>query len=137
MALSRNIPELDKSGLRNFGITTGVIIAGLFGVFFPWLLDRSSPLWPWAVFGVLVAWALIAPRSLGPVYRGWMRFGVALSRITTPIIMGLVFFVVILPFGLVRRLFGQDSMQRKMDEGVKSYRIESTENETDTLENPY
>ena len=136
-SLSKNIPELDKKGLRSFGITTGAIIAGLFGLFFPWLLGRSIPVWPWGVFAVLAAWALIAPASLRPIYRGWMRFGIALSRITTPIIMGLVFFIVIMPFGLVRRLFGRDSMQRTLEDGVDTYRIESTENTRDTLENPY
>jgi hypothetical protein len=50
---------------------------------------------------------LVAPGSLGPVYRGWMRFGLALSRFTTPIFLGIMYFLVFLPFGLVMRRFRQ------------------------------
>ena len=48
------IPELDRKGLRQFGIVTGGILAGLFGLFFPWLLEHSYPYWPWIVGGLLV-----------------------------------------------------------------------------------
>jgi len=89
---THNIPELDKKGLREFGLITGGIVAILFGLFFPWLLNVSYPVWPWVIFAILVTWALIAPVTLKPVYKGWMRFGLLLSRITTPIIMGCVFF---------------------------------------------
>ena len=37
------IPELDKKGLREFGLVTGGIVAGLFGLFFPWIFDRAFP----------------------------------------------------------------------------------------------
>ncbi len=69
------IPELDRKGLREFGLTTGAIIAALFGALFPWLLERAFPLWPWIILLVLGGWALVAPASLRPVYRLWMRFG--------------------------------------------------------------
>ncbi len=66
---THGIPELDRKGLREFGLVTGTIVAVLFGLFFPWLLERAFPLWPWVVFGVLGAWALVAPLSLRPLYR--------------------------------------------------------------------
>jgi hypothetical protein len=40
---AHTIPALDRNGLRRFGITTGGIIAALFGLFFPWLLERPIP----------------------------------------------------------------------------------------------
>ena len=89
---SHPIPELDRKGLREFGLVTGAIVAGLFGLFFPWLLETGLPAWPWAVGGGLGLWALVAPASLRPVYRTWMRLGLALSRITTPLILGVVFY---------------------------------------------
>ena len=60
-AIPHSVPELDRKGLRNFGLTTGIIIALLFGLFFPWLLDRTRPLWPWVLCGTLAVWALLAP----------------------------------------------------------------------------
>ncbi len=134
------IPELDAKGLREFGLVTGGIVAGLFGLFFPWLFDRAFPgefpLWPWIFFAVLGGWGLVAPTSLRPVYRAWMRFGLLLSKITTPIIMGLVFYLVITPFGLVRRLFAKDAMARKFEDLV-SYRVPSKKAPVKNLEKPF
>jgi len=130
------IPELDRKGLREFGLVTGGIVAGLFGLFFPWLLERSLPLWPWIVFGVLGVWGLIAPLSLRPVYRGWMRFGLMLSKVTTPLIMGIVFFVVITPVALILKIVGNDPMTRKFDDS-ESYRVPTKKAPTENLEKPY
>ncbi len=130
------IPELDRKGLREFGLVTGGIVAGLFGLFFPWLLERSLPLWPWIVFGVLGVWGLIAPLSLRPVYRGWMRFGLMLSKVTTPLIMGIVFFVVITPVALILKIVGNDPMARKFDDS-ESYRVPTKKAPTENLEKPY
>ena len=137
MALTDAIPEIDRKGLRSFGITTGAIVAVLFGLFFPWLLEFDIPMWPWIVLAVLGTWGLVAPDSLRPVYRGWMRFGLLLSKITTPIIMGLVFFVLIMPFGLVLKILGKDPMRRHSDAAAESYRIESTKPTKENLENPF
>lgn len=134
------IPELDRKGLREFGLVTGGVIAGLFGVFFPWVFDRALadwPAWPWIIFAVLGCWGLVAPMSLQPVYRYWMRFGLLLSRVTTPLIMGLVFYLLITPFGLVARLFSKkDAMARKFED-QPSYRVESPKAPPENLEKPY
>ena len=131
------IPELDAGGLRSFGLTTGAIFAGLFGLLFPWVFDRNLPLWPWILFAVLALWALIAPSTLRVVYRGWMRLGLLISRVTTPLVLGIVFYLLIAPVGLVRRLFGRDPMARAFDPDASSYRVESEKYSKENLENPY
>ena len=130
------IPELDKAGLRRFGITTGAIIAVLFGLLLPYLLDHSWPRWPWIVFGVLAAWGLIAPATLRPVYRGWMRFGIALSKITTPIILTLVYIITIVPTSIILRILRKDLLHRDFDES-ESYRVKSKQPSIDNLEKPF
>ena len=119
------IPELDRRGLRDFGLMTGTIIAVLFGLFFPWVLDLSFPVWPWVVFAVLGTWGLVLPTSLRPLYRGWMRFGLLLSRITTPVIMGTLFFLIIGPIAVLFRLFGRDAMHRRYDPSASSYWLDA------------
>lgn len=131
------IPELDSRGLRNFGLTTGVIIGLLFGLFFPWLLERAIPRWPWIIGGTLILWALIAPASLRLVYKVWMRFGLLMSRVTTPIILGLVFFVVVTPIAVIRGLMGKDSMAREFNRTSSSYRVQSTKAARTNLERPF
>ena len=137
MVHETTIPELDRKGLRRFALVTGGIVAGLFGLLLPWLLGLGLPTWPWILCGTLVAWGLIHPASLRPVYRLWMRFGLLLSRVTTPIILGLVFLIAVIPTALIMRLWGRDPMARHLDEDTPSYRIQSSQPPPDNLEKPF
>ena len=129
--------DLTVKDLRNFGLTTGAILAGLFGAFFPLLLGRGIPIWPWALGGLLIFWGLIAPATLKPIRRGWLGFGNIMSKFTTPIILGLVFYIAVLPTGLIRRLLGRDSMARKLDDSAQTYRVESRKTSTQHLKRPF
>jgi hypothetical protein len=71
--------------------------------------------------GILVTGGLLAPGSLGPVYRGWMRLALAISKVTTPLIMSIVYLLVLTPTGLLLRLFGHRSLAR--DRSASSYWI--------------
>ena len=132
-----DIPELDAKGLRHFGLLTGGIIAGLFGLVLPWVFGFEFPIWPWIVGGILAGWAVIAPQSLGPVYRVWMRFGLLLNRVTTPIILGVVFYFVITPTAVVMRLLRRDPMARQYDLTADSYRVSSKKPLKQNLEKPF
>ena len=131
------IAELDRKGLREFGLVTGAIVAGLFGLFFPWLLGRDLPIWPWVIFAVLTVLGLLVPLALRPVYRVWMRFGLLASRVTTPLILGIVYYLVISPMAYVRKLFGHDAMARSFDSDTLTYRTLSKRRAADSLENPF
>ncbi len=131
------IPELDRRGLRRFALSTGAIVAVLFGLFFPWLLDIDFPVWPWIVAGVLAGWGLAAPDSLRPVYRGWMRFGLLLNRIVTPIVLGVLFFAMITPISALMRMLRRDAMARSFDEEAKSYRVPSAKRPKSHMERPF
>jgi hypothetical protein len=137
MSTSHPIPELDRKGLREFGLVTGGIVAVLFGLFFPWLLERPIPWWPWIIFGVLAVMGLAVPMALNPVYRTWMKFGLLMSKIMTPLIMGIVFFLTVTPMALLIRLLGKDYMARRLDRSAQSYRIESQANPPKRLEKPF
>jgi len=128
---------LDKAGYRKFGLTTGLVIIGLFGLLIPWLFSLNYPKWPWLFGGVLVIGALIAPAMLKHVYIGWMKFGQVMNWINTRLILGIVFYLVFLPTGLVMRLLGNDPMHRKLDRAVGTYRIKSCRDNRDNVERPY
>ena len=130
------IKELDRKGLREFALTTAGIVAVLFGLFFPWFLERPIPKWPWVITVVLGVWGLVAPQTLRPVYRGWMMIGLLISKVTTPIIMGVVFFGVVTPMGLARRLTGKDALARTFDKSA-SYRVPSHKPPVSKLEKPF
>jgi Kef-type K+ transport system membrane component KefB len=130
------IPELDSKGLRSFGLTTGAIVAGLFGLLLPWIFGYAWPLWPWIVMAVLCLWAIIHPVSLRLVYTPWMRFGLVMSKITTPILMSLMFFLIAVPVSLVFRLLRYDPLRRRYSP-VSSYRENSERSPSNRLERPF
>ncbi len=137
MTTNDNIPELDPSELRKFGLTTGAVFVVLFGLFFPWLFELNWPWWPWAIAAPLWLLGIVRPAWLRPVYRGWMRFGLLASRVMTPLILGIVFFGMITPMALVRRLRGSDPLQRTIDPQQKTYRKQSTISPAEKLEKPF
>ncbi len=137
MHSTNEIPVRDRRGLREFGLVTGGIVAVLFGLFFPWLLERPWPWWPWALAGVLVLWALIAPSTMNPVYRSWMRLGLVLGWVSSRIVLSVVFYILITPVGLVMRLFKRDPMKRKCNSSMNTYRIQSSQRSKNHMERPF
>ena len=67
----------------------------------------------------LIAGGLAAPARLGPVYRGWMALALVISKVTTPLFMGAIFFGVLTPAGLLARLLGHRPLSRPR--GTASY----------------
>ena len=94
--MTQKIPELDRKGLRNFAWSFAVVVAGLFGLTLPWLFNSDWPLEPWAIAIVFFVWGLVAPSTLRPFYRLWMRFGFVMNFFVTRIVLGVVFFIVLL-----------------------------------------
>jgi Saxitoxin biosynthesis operon protein SxtJ len=108
--------------LRDFGL----IVGGIFAVIglWPLLWRQDSPrLWALALAAVLILPALVAPRVLAPAHRAWMALAEVLAWVNTRILLGLVFYGVVTPIGLVMRLLGHDPMRRKLDSAGESYRV--------------
>ena len=132
-----DIPELDRKGLRQFALTFAAIVATVFGLILPFLLDAAYPLWPWLIAGAFTLWGLAAPDSVAPFYRLWMRFGGIMGNIINRIILGTVFFLIIWPIGAIMRLTGKDPMARTWDPNLESYRIPSAPLKSNHMERPY
>ncbi len=101
---------------RKFGLVVGAAFVVLALVF----LWRGHE-WPMRITagigGLLVLAGLIVPGRLGPVYHAWMGLALAISKVTTPIFMGIVYYLIIAPLGLVLRLFGWNAMKHEPSEG--------------------
>ena len=114
--------EHDPRALRKFGLLVG----GIFCLIGAWpAIYRGQPARWWALAaGVfLIAPALLAPRVLAPVHRAWMLVGEILGWINTRILLGVVFYLVITPMGLIMRLLGKHTMRRGFEPDVESYRV--------------
>jgi Saxitoxin biosynthesis operon protein SxtJ len=108
--------------LRKFGL----IVGGLFLVIGLWpLVWRGEGLRLWALGfgGLLVSLGLLAPAVLDPLFKVWMKVGHVLGWINTRIILGILFYGLITPMGLVMRLFGWDAMRRMLVRDAQTYRV--------------
>jgi hypothetical protein len=61
----------------------------------------------------LIIFGVLLPGVLSPVHHVWMAMAVAISKVTTPIFLGAVYFGIIMPIGLARRLFGYNAVKSK------------------------
>ena len=108
--------------LRSFGLTVGLVCVAI-GLW-PVLWSNTDPrFWALGLGGALVVLGGILPNVLAPVYRGWMAVGHVMGWINTRIILGLFFFGVLTPMGLIARLIGKDFMRLKTSSSVETYRV--------------
>ncbi len=98
---------------REFGLVVGGVLVLLSG----WWLYRgkfvSAAHITLPLGGLLIVLGLVIPRVLVWPNRGWMLLAEGLSFVTTRIILGLVFFLVITPIGVVKRFSGWDPLSRR------------------------
>ena len=116
-----NHQATDKE-LRQFGLLVGGAFAviGLWPVVFR---GESLRLWAMVLGGLLIVLGGTVPQSLKQVHRGWMKIGHVLGAINTKIILGIVYYGLITPMGLVMRFMGKDPMHRVLDKKVITYRV--------------
>ena len=95
----------------------GLIVGGIFSLMSAWWFYRGK--FPTVsritlpIGAVLVLLGVVFPRALVLPNRAWMAFAEVLSWVTTRIILAFVFFVIVTPIGVVKRLFGWDPLQRR------------------------
>lgn len=104
----------------------GLVMAAACGVFgLAPLRHGDAPRAPLLVAaGVFLAVALTAPRMLRPLNLAWTRLGMVLQRVTTPLLLAIVFFAVITPMAVVMRMRGRDPLRRRADPAARTYWID-------------
>lgn len=115
--MERTVPaRLTASEGRRFAFPVGIAFLLLAGVVL-WRGHTSVASALGIISGLLLLAGLLIPSRLGPVYRGWMKFALLLSKVTTPIFMGIIFFLVMAPIGLLMRILGRNPVVRQEVDG--------------------
>ena len=110
--MAEGIPaRLTPAEGRKFGLTVGGAFLALAGLLW-WRGRVRAALVFAALGGALVLAGLVAPGRLGAVQRAWMGLGRLMSRVTTPVFMGIVYFLILTPIGWGMRLFGKNPVAR-------------------------
>ena len=108
--LAHSIPaRLTAAEGRKFGVTVGTAFVVLAGILL-WRDKMLASQITGVLGGLLLLAALVAPTRLGGIQRGWMAFGLALSKITSPIFMSIVYIGVVTPIGFIRRTLGRNPL---------------------------
>ena len=114
--------EIKVSSDRSFGIVFTLVFLAV-GV---WAVSGGqSKGWLFFVSAVLFLVAAIArPSILGPLNRAWAKLGLLLGQVFNPIVLGVVFFLVVTPMAVIRRLLDKDSLHLKFKSDLESYWID-------------
>ncbi len=110
-----------KKELREFGITVGIVFGLLSGLL--WWRHKDTYVSFFILSLVLIISGLAMPIILKPIQKVWMAIAVIIGAIMTRVILCFLFYVVITPIGLLRKMSGKDVMNLKFNKSLNSYWI--------------
>ena len=115
----------EKSSEKSFGVVFSIVF--FIVALYPLINSEGLRIWALVVSATFLLLAYVAPKILSLPNKLWFKFGLLIGSIVTPIVMTLVYFVTVLPTGLIMRLLGKDLLKQKLDKNAKSYWIERKE----------
>ena len=109
---------------RSFGIVFFIVF--LIIAFYPIINGETARIWSIIVSLIFLFLGLINSKFLTPLNKAWFKFGLFIGKIISPLIMGIIFFLVVTPIGILMRILNKDLINLKFNNN-KSYWIEKTE----------
>ncbi len=118
------VSEKNKSTNKSFGIVFFIVFF-LIGIY-PLFNEHNIRIWSILISLVFLILGLLNSKILTPLNKLWFKFGLLLGKIISPLIMGIIFFLVVTPIGLFMRMLGKDLLNLKKNSN-NSYWIEKTD----------
>ena len=116
--------DVKISSNRSFGIVFFIVF--LIIAVYPLINDGSLKLWSLIISIIFFILGAINSKILAPLNKIWFKFGIFLGKIVSPLVMGIIFFLVVTPTGILMRIFNKDLLSLKYNRD-KSYWIEKNE----------
>ncbi len=107
----------EQSSEKSFGVVFSIVF--LIVALYPLINSESLRIWALVVSIIFFLLAFLAPKILVLPNKLWFKFGILIGSIVAPIVMTLVYFVTVLPTGLIMRLLGKDLLKQKLDKNDK------------------
>lgn len=104
-------------------VFTGALIVVGSVQFLLWQHQRAATIC-WILAACFLLPGLLVPSALTPIYKGWLKFAALLAWVNTRLILGLTFFLVFTPLGILMRLLGKDLIKERWEAKATSYWIE-------------
>ena len=111
--------EIKLGSNRSFGIVFFIVFVLI--AIYPLINQEEVRLWSLIISFLFLFLGLLNSKILTPLNKLWFKFGILLGKIVSPIIMGIIFFLVVTPIGLLMRLFGKDVLNLKLNKNESSY----------------
>ena len=115
----------EQSSEKSFGVVFSIVF--LIVALYPLINSEGLRIWALVASIIFFLLAFIAPKVLVFPNKLWFKFGLLIGSIVAPIVMAFVYFVTVLPTGLIMRLLGKDLLKQKLDKNAKSYWIKRSE----------
>ena len=122
--ISSHVPT-EQSSEKSFGVVFSIVF--LIIALYPLITSEGLRIWALVVSIIFFLLAFLAPKILVLPNKLWFKFGLLLGSIVAPIVMAFVYFVTVLPTGLIMRLLGKDLLKQKLDKNAKSYWVKRSE----------
>ena len=119
----RQNKEIKLPSNRSFGIVFFTVF--LIVCLYPLVNSESIRVWSLIISIIFLVLGLLNSKILAPLNKLWFKFGILLGKIVSPLIMGIIFFLVVTPIGFIMRLLGKDLLNLKYNK-KKSYWIEKS-----------
>ena len=103
--------EVKLSSNRSFGVVFFIVFL-LIGLY-PLLKGNDLRIWSLVISFIFLALGLVNSKILTPLNRLWFKFGLLLGKFISPLIMGIIFFLVVTPIGIIMRLLKKDLLNLK------------------------
>ena len=115
--------DVKISSNRSFGIVFFVVF--LLVALYPLINGEELRIWSLVISFIFLILGILNSKILSPLNKLWFKFGIFLGKVISPIIMGIIFFLVVTPIGFIMRLLGKDVLNLKYSNN-KSYWIEKS-----------
>ena len=106
-----DIKNNNKPSNKNFGIVFFIVF--LLVAFYPLTFNGEIKIWSLLISLLFLLLGMMNSKILTPLNKTWFKFGIILGKIVSPIIMGIIFFLVVTPIGLIMRVFKKDILNLK------------------------
>ena len=114
----------NKSSNKSFGIVFFIVFL-LIGIY-PLLNQEDVRIWSLVISSIFLILGLLDSKILYPLNKIWFKFGIVLGKIVSPLVMGIIFFIVVTPIGLLMKLLKKDLLNLKFNKH-NSYWVEKNE----------
>ena len=122
--ISRHV-STEQSSEKSFGVVFSIVF--LIVALYPLITSEGLRIWALVVSIIFFLLAFLAPKILVLPNKLWFKFGLLIGSIVAPYVMAFVYFVTVLPTGLIVRLLGKDLLKQKLDKNAKSYWVKRSE----------